>query len=144
MKVNDVVSKGVINQVILDKDIELPSNIWIRNGYAMVWSGEEQIRLHRYITNAPRNMTVDHINRNQLDNRKENLRLATYKQQARNKVHKGYYYDKNRRGYIAKIKVDDKRIYLGIYDKPDEAGEVYRTAHVKYFGEFSPYYKEVN
>ena len=38
------------------------------------------VRMHREIMNAPDGLLVDHINRNPLDNRRANLRLATYSQ----------------------------------------------------------------
>ncbi len=36
----------------------------------------QKMYLHRFITNAPENKVVDHINRITLDNRKENLRIV--------------------------------------------------------------------
>ena len=35
------------------------------------------IKLHRYITNCPKNKVIDHINHNTLDNRKENLKICS-------------------------------------------------------------------
>jgi hypothetical protein len=37
----------------------------------------KHIQLHRFIMDAPRNMVVDHINHDTLDNTRENLRLVT-------------------------------------------------------------------
>jgi transposase len=48
-------------------------------GYAGLTIDGEQMYLHRWIMDAPPgwNPQVDHINRNPLDNRRENLRLVT-------------------------------------------------------------------
>lgn len=42
------------------------------------------IKLHRYITNAPKGIEVDHINHNPLDNRKCNLRVCSHFENMKN------------------------------------------------------------
>ena len=48
--------------------------------------GKTKIYLHRYIMNTPKGMCIDHINRDPLDNRKENLRVCSYRQNSANKA----------------------------------------------------------
>jgi len=101
------------------------------------------IWLHRFIINAAENAKVDHKNRNRLDNRRENLRICTDEENARNaKIHKdnkcgfkGVYQSGNK--FYAKISVSGESIPLGSYDTPEQAHAAYCKAAVKYFGEFA-------
>lgn len=47
---------------------------------------QKMLYLHREVMDAPSGVEVDHINRNTLDNRKENLRFATRAQQNANRT----------------------------------------------------------
>lgn len=48
-------------------------------------TGKKVIQLHRYITNAPKGMVVDHINHKINDNRKCNLRICSQSENALNR-----------------------------------------------------------
>lgn len=111
----------------------------------------KSILMHRMIMDAPSEMQVDHINHNGLDNRKVNLRLCTNAQNCMNKRDflrrpknlKGVcHFSVNRRGRIykywrAQIGVAGKGIYLGCFNKADDAIKAYNNAAQKYFGEFA-------
>lgn len=96
-----------------------------------------------YLPEAP--LTIDHINRNKLDNRIENLRVATPSQQAANSGKKS----RNTTGlkgvakanasgkYAAAILVDGERVYLGCFDTPEAAHAAYLKAAKELFGEFA-------
>lgn len=77
-------------EFILDsEDYEKIKNYkWcLDKGYASSHDPEnnfKKIRLHRIIMGAKKGEFVDHINRDRLDNRKENLRFATPQQNATN------------------------------------------------------------
>ena len=65
-------------EVIIDKENLLkfyPYRLTI-NSKGYVLCGKQR-RLHRLIVDCPKNMQVDHINHNKLDNRKCNLRIVT-------------------------------------------------------------------
>lgn len=47
----------------------------------------DKIKYHRYITNCPENLVVDHIDRNTYDNRKTNLRVCTVAENNKNRYY---------------------------------------------------------
>ena len=98
-----------------------------------------------YIT-IGRGYVVDHINRNPLDNRRSNLRLCIYSENACNSgIQKnntsgvtGVYYDKIYDRWMAKIGHDGKLIHLGFFDKKKDAIKARKSAEKRYFGRFAP------
>ena len=102
--------------------------------------------LHRFIMNPPDDMVVDHINRNKLDNRRENLRICTPHENSFNASIKrnntsgvpGVSFDKSRNKWVAYITINKERKNLGLYKTKEEAIEARRRAEIEYFGEFAP------
>jgi hypothetical protein len=102
------------------------------------------ITLHRFIMNIPKEMEVDHINGDTLDNRKVNLRVCTKSENNCNRKinqnntsgYKGVSYKMSRHKWCAKIGVNNKNIHLGYFDSPEEAYAAYCIASKKYHGEF--------
>src|SRR5215469_14244501 len=114
-------------------------------------SGGKMIYMHQLIQplGDGKKMTVDHISRDTLDNRKCNLRYATMSQQMANSAkqdrflkscsseHKGVSWDKESKSWKSSIRVNRKLMNLGRYRDEAEAAEAYNRAAVKYFGEFA-------
>lgn len=144
-KIIEVYSKGDKYEVIVDDDVEVPSSVcrvYAKKDYFTVRHNNKSVKLHRWIMNiTDKNIHVDHRNGNTLDNRRDNLRLCTNKQNTQNKRVKGYYWDKSHKKYRTSIRIDGKLKCLGRYNTPEEAQKVYRKAHAEAFGEYSPYYK---
>lgn len=115
--------------------------------YVVIYFNKKHYYLHRLITKCQdKNMVVDHINHNTLDNRKENLRICTKSENVRNQekstrntssIYKGVWYNKHRKKYIAEIKVNQKKINLGRFLSIKEAAKAYNDAATKYFGKFA-------
>jgi HNH endonuclease len=108
-----------------------------------------QIFLHRFILDAPKDMVVDHINGDPLDNRRCNLRVCTRHQNAMNQkkrktqvgfkgVRKRVYGKlKNKITWEARIKVDYKEICIGYFKIAEDAAKAYDIAARHYFGEYA-------
>jgi hypothetical protein len=111
--------------------------------YTKIGGQRKVLYMHRVILSAPPHLQVDHINRDKLDNRRENLRLATRSQNQANHPkrqdsrmdYKGVSFRLGR--YDARIKYKDKRIALGRFDDPEEAAFVYDTASRLLYWEFA-------
>ncbi len=103
------------------------------------------VYMHRQIMNPPEGKLVDHINRDSMDNRRENLRFATKGQNNMNQSgrkgtsskYKGVSWYKSRKLWRAMIKVNGKRKSLGYFESEAEAAKVYDEAARKYHGEFA-------
>lgn len=103
------------------------------------------MRMHREIMNAPSGVMVDHINGDGLDNRRENLRLATNAENLRNRGrtanntsgYKGVCWFDDRGKWSARIKVTNKTIYLGYFDTAEAAAIAYDRAAREHHGEFA-------
>lgn len=88
---------------------------------------------------------ADHIDNNGLNNRRDNLRLATRTQNAGNSRtwvsntsgYKGVYYYKRSGKYAAHIKDGPKQRTIGYFDTPEDAHIAYLEAAKRYFGEFA-------
>lgn len=117
-----------------------------KTGYPVANINGKATKLHRYLLNIEvPEVIVDHINRNKLDNRRNNLRTCTALENARNTtVSKN-----NKTGYLgisttpqgkyrARIMVNRKEIRLGNYDKIEDAIKARKQAEIKYFGQFAP------
>ena len=127
---------NVIAKAIIDtEDVERVKNIKWRlnhNGY-VINNSNTSIFLHRRILNV--NEMVDHKNGNRLDNRKENLRITTQSTNQMNVKYSGVYPHNDK--WIAKIKLNQKQVHLGVFTYEEEAKYARWYAEQILFKEFA-------
>lgn len=89
-----------------------------------------RIWMHRLIMKTPKSLEVDHINHNGWDNRKENLRNVTRRENCINRKnpnktgYTGAYLIGHK--YMAGATIKGKRVYLGYYNTAKEAENTYK------------------
>lgn len=95
------------------------------------------LSMHRLITKCPSGMVVDHINRDKLDNRDENLRVVTQRENTWNRGKRktkttsryiGVHRIGRKRRFHAHIGWNRKQISLGVYASEVEAAYAYDVA----------------
>jgi hypothetical protein len=104
------------------------------------------VEMHREIIKVPKGMQIDHINGDGLDNRRENLRIACVQTNAFNRgkpsmactsQYKGVLRRQGKIVWEARLKYNDKAIYLGNYADEEDAASAYNYAAILMFGEFA-------
>ena len=91
------------------------------------------VKVHRliaqaYLSDFCKELDVDHIDRDRLNNNLSNLRMVTTQQNMFNTKAKGYYWNKRDQKWLAQIKLDGKKHHLGLFDKEEDARQAYLKA----------------
>lgn len=144
-------TKGAVS-IIDDDDYEAISafkwSLW-KGGYAarkFYFEGVERtLSMHVFIMCPPRDLWIDHINGDGLDNRKSNLRYATNSLNQANRKrltlntsgYRGVCFAKDTGKWQAAIKHRQHNYYLGQYDTREQAAIAYDKAAVRLFGQFA-------
>jgi hypothetical protein len=106
------------------------------------WSAKI-VALHQLILQVTPGQEVDHKNRNGLDCRRQNIRIATRSQNGMNRVwpkgtkspYRGV--SPSGRKWVAAIQVNYKIQYLGVFDTAEAAAHAYNLAALQRHGEFA-------
>ena len=144
--------------IIDDEDLERVKKrgVWQLSSHGYVRRTEGY--LHKFLMNPGKGLTVDHIDGNKMNNRKENLRICTQAENMRN-VKVGRYKNKSCKRFkgVCKLKIkkpfdriypkgkkwrayivqDDKQRHLGYFVTQKEAAEKYNKAAIELFGEYA-------
>lgn len=121
-----------------------------KRGYLEIRYNYKTLNAHRiawYLQTGedPQGMTIDHINGNRADNRFENLRIASHKENSRNRKksdnktskYKGVYWYKRHQKWKATIGYEGRAIHLGYFHDEYEAHLAYCKAALELQGEFA-------
>jgi hypothetical protein len=101
------------------------------------------VKMHREILGIKdKKIDVDHKDRDGLNNQKCNLRCCTRSENLCNMVrcnpsgYKGVSLHHRKKKWVAKIQINGKQIYLGIFDNKEDAALAYDRGAIKYHKEF--------
>jgi len=114
------------------------------NVYANCRTGgkKRMISIHRHIMNYPKGLEVDHIYHNPLDNRRDQLRIVTHRENHLNRrayvnaasKYIGVTWCNRDRRWKCKLKYKGKTLWLGRHDTEIEAAIAYANKHIELYG----------
>lgn len=150
------VSKGKCVALVDDEDYayltqwkwRLMRGYAVRNLRRVNTNGRKRtyISMHREINKTPAGLLTDHINRNKLDNRKENLRTATQQQNQWNKPtsrknpsshYKGVSFCAQTKKWRASIEINGKYKSIGRFSEEINAAQAYNFYAFEHHGEYA-------
>jgi hypothetical protein len=101
--------------------------------------------MHREIMNAPKGLSVDHVNGEKLDNRKSNLRIVTHSQNMFNTKrystnksgYKGVSWHTLRNKWRARLHYKGTEVHIGLFESKEEAALAYNKKAEEMYGEYA-------
>lgn len=107
-------------------------------GVRKIGEKTRRFALHRFITEAPEGMVVDHVNHDASDNRRSNLRVVTHAENLQNQKDpylnnqysgtKNVYYNKSTSNWKVTIAHNNKVYWFGQYDDLSTAEDISKKA----------------
>lgn len=141
-------SNGTVAVVSAEDSERVARGRWhyMGRGYVVGDVDGRRVVLHRWLLDAPTGVLVDHANGDRLDNRRDNLRFASARQNTAHRTkpnknnssgHRGVSWDRFRGRWLAKVMVDRKNVHVGRFERREDAVEAVRCARERHFGEFA-------
>lgn len=128
--------------VIVDKDFKHAGTVTMStSGYAKIGNRY----LHRLIMAAKDGEYIDHVNRNPLDNRRANLRLANANENSTNQKAsvnnktgvRGIYQSPYNGKYVAQVQFEKRKYHVGTFESLEEASKARDKVAKKVQGDFA-------
>jgi hypothetical protein len=122
------------------------ANTWYAHRHVIKKGKGTMVSMHRALLGEPPNASVDHIDRNGLNNQRSNLRICSRAQNAYNAQKwssntsgfKGVSWRRSKRKWRAQIQAYGKgNKHLGYFDSPVDAAHAYDRAAMQYHGQFA-------
>ncbi len=117
------------------------------SGYPSTYYKGKTMKLHRLLLKPPKRKYVDHIDRNRLNNCRNNLRLCSTHENCFNQGirsdnttgFKGVHYDKNKNKLVVRIGLNGRRYTIGRFppEQIKEAAKAYNQKAIELFGEYA-------
>ena len=120
-------AKGCVNKITGYRQVKINYKIYLYHR-VVYFIHNDDWKIH----DTCRDNSIDHIDRDKLNNNIENLRVATHQQNMWNQNSKGYCFRKASGKYHARIMVDGEQKHLGMFVSEDEARNAYLDAKAKY------------
>lgn len=138
----------LVDTADFDEIVKHKWSIYPRKGayyYPEAFINNKQIFLHRYLLDCPKNLVVDHINGNTLDNRRTNLRIVSHEYNCFNlhrntrntSGHRGISYVQKENRWKVKCRFNKTDYYIGRYKTLEEAIEARNYAYQDILGGFT-------
>lgn len=141
----------IVGYALVDKDdfASISSYRWFLiggagadgNRYACAWVDGKRVMMHRFIMGLQPGdaREIDHLNHNRLDNRRENLRAVTLRENRQNMAgwtnssscHRGVSWDKRSQKWEAYICPGGKKKFLGYFESEEDAARVAQSARLR-------------
>ena len=116
-----------------------------KRGYVTTSIKRKPVPMHKLLIKNTEGYDIDHVSRDRLDNRKQNLRICTHQENTFNQKKRitnstgliGVSFMKNAGAYESYIHYNGKKYHLGLYKNKIEAAMERDKAALEYFGEYA-------